>query len=74
MWVQCRGCSRELRDDESRERGYGPVCWRRRNPTPPRRRRRPPRLRPAPVPPASDALPGQTELDLFFHQPSLGSL
>jgi hypothetical protein len=68
-FVECRGCRRELKDDASRARGYGPVCWRRRN-GPTRRRS----IRPAPVPHAPDALPGQTQLDLFFHQPTLDSI
>jgi len=30
-------CGRPLKDPVSRERGYGPVCWRRLHPTPPKR-------------------------------------
>jgi len=33
-----------------------------------------PRLKPAIVPPAPDTIPGQTELALFHHQPTLDSI
>jgi hypothetical protein len=26
--VICKRCHRELKDEESRERGYGLICWR----------------------------------------------
>lgn len=25
--MECAKCGRELKDAKSRERGYGPVCW-----------------------------------------------
>lgn len=25
--MQCQRCGRELKDAKSRERGYGPKCW-----------------------------------------------
>ena len=31
---RCKACGRRLRDPESRRHGYGPVCWRKINPTP----------------------------------------
>jgi hypothetical protein len=67
--LECRACHRALKDDVSRQRGYGPVCWRRRN-APTRRRSR----RPAPVPHAPDIPPGQDALALFEYQPTLWSL
>lgn len=38
MTARCRAerCGRPLHTDESRVRGYGPVCWRRLNPAEPR--------------------------------------
>jgi len=76
QWSQCRSCHRELRDPESRAIGYGPSCAAKRGLTPPKqqRTRSVPRRRPATVPPAPDALPGQTELALFHHQPTLDSI
>ncbi|MGW2384448.1 DUF6011 domain-containing protein [Streptomyces sp. NPDC001658] len=74
-WVKCRDCHRPLRDPESRAIGYGPSCARKHGLTPkPRRHRAAHRPRPATVPPAPDALPGQTAIDLVFHQPTLESL
>lgn len=74
--LKCQGCHRPLKHPTPT--GYGPVCARRLGLTPPTSRRpagRPTRRpRPAAVPPAPDALPGQTELDLYFHQPTLESL
>lgn len=72
---RCRGCGRPLKHPSPS--GYGPVCARKHTPPAPRRHRTPTRRssgRPAPVKPAPDALPGQTELPLYFHQPSLESL
>lgn len=67
----CRGCKRPLK--RPTPTGYGPVCARRRGLT-----KHPRSLkltsRPATVPPAPDALPGQDALPLFFHQPTLESL
>jgi hypothetical protein len=63
---RCRRCHRPL----PRNRGdIGPVCARRE--TGPTRRRS---LRPASVPHAPDALPGQDALALFEYQPTLWSL
>jgi hypothetical protein len=75
-WVECRDCHRPLRDPESRSLGYGPDCARKHGltPTKPRRTSAIPRLKPAPVPPAPDTIPGQTEIPLVFHQPTLESL
>ena len=77
-FTRCRFCPRPLTSEESQRRGYGEKCGRDRGLIPPKGRltrlrpaRRP---KPAPVPPAADALPGQDELPLYFHQPSLGSL
>ena len=73
----CRDCKRPLRSSESQLLGYGPDCARKRGLTPPAARRTAgPRVRrlPAAVPPAPDTLPGQTELDLFYLQPTLDSL
>lgn len=25
--MECAKCGRELKDEKSRQRGYGPVCW-----------------------------------------------
>lgn len=80
-WTRCRFCPRRLTDPESQRRGYGETCGRQRGllppkPRPPKGRRSPAvrRPKPATVPPAADALPGQTALELFHHQPSLESL
>lgn len=76
--MRCRYCPRPLTNEESQRRGYGEKCGRDRGLIPPKHRRpslRPTRRpKPAAVPPAPDALPGQTELDLYFHQPTLESL
>lgn len=77
MWSECRDCKRPLRSEEARRLGYGRDCARKRGLTPPKKPRRlraARRPKPAPVPPAADALPGQEELPLYFHQPSLESL
>ncbi|MEU2755957.1 hypothetical protein [Streptomyces albidoflavus] len=58
----CRDCGRPLR--RLRPSGLGPVC---------ERRRRGPRAT-IPAPRSDDVLPGQTELPLADHQPSLWSL
>ena len=75
-WSRCRFCPRRLTDPESQRRGYGKTCGRRRGLIPPKQRRTRsiPRPRPATVPPAPDALPGQTELALFHHQATLWSI
>ena len=26
-YIRCIRCGRVLKDDESKERGYGPICW-----------------------------------------------
>lgn len=26
-YIRCIRCGRLLKDDESKERGYGPICW-----------------------------------------------
>lgn len=71
--ARCRDCKRRLKNPT--ESGYGPSCARKRGLTQPRRRTAAlPRPRPATVPPAADALPGQTEIPLVFHQPTLESL
>ncbi|MFB8182578.1 hypothetical protein ACFC8N_42645 [Streptomyces sp. NPDC055966] len=72
--LECLGCHRALKRPSPT--GYGPTCARKRGLTPgkPRRSTVGRRSKPAKVPPAADALPGQTELDLFFHQPSLDSI
>lgn len=63
----CRVCGRRLRSQESRTRGAGPVCWRatrtpvHRTPT-------------ADLTTVPEAIPGQTELELTPHQPTLWSL
>ncbi|MFD5031679.1 hypothetical protein ACFWM0_14875 [Streptomyces sp. NPDC058405] len=61
--MTCRVCGRP-RTPESRTRGTGPRCWR--NTQPPVRR--------APTPAEPAAIPGQTELPLLPHQPTLWSL
>ena len=60
--VTCRDCGRVLR--RPRPSGLGPVC---------ERKQRPPRAT-IPAPRPDDVLPGQTELPLADHQPSLWSL
>ncbi|MFB6593962.1 hypothetical protein [Streptomyces diastaticus] len=60
--VTCRDCGRALR--RPRPSGLGPVCE--------RRRRGPRATIPAPRP--DGVLPGQTELPLTDHQPSLWSI
>lgn len=73
MPMECRGCHRRLKNPSPT--GYGPTCARKRGLTPKSRRKRAVRpAKPAIVPPAADAIPGQTALDLFHHQPSLESL
>lgn len=57
--VTCRDCGRALR--RPRPSGLGPAC---------ERNQRPPRATPRP----DEVLPGQTELALTDHQPSLWSL
>lgn len=63
---RCRECHRPLPRNSG---DIGPVCARRL--TGPTRRRS---SRPAPVPHASDALPGQEQIELFYLQPTLESL
>lgn len=71
--LECLGCHRSLKRPSPT--GYGPKCARKRGLTPDKPRRTASRRsKPVKAPPAADALPGQTELDLFFHQPSLDSL
>ena len=68
--LECRGCHRRLKNPSPT--GYGPTCARKRGLT-----TRSPAVRrpkPATVPPAADALPGQTEIPLVFHQPTLESI
>lgn len=78
LWRECRACHRPLQSEASQRLGYGPECAEKHGLKPKKRRPaarpRVRRLKPAPVPPAPDALPGQTELSLFFHQPTLDSL
>lgn len=72
---RCRDCKRVLKNPSPT--GYGPDCARKRGLASPKQRRGTraiPRLKPAPVPPAADELPGQTALDLVFHQPTLKRL
>lgn len=75
-WLRCRDCKRPLRSAEARRTGYGSKCGRKHQP--PRVRSAAKslgrRARAAKVPPAPDALPGQTELDLFHHQATLWSI
>lgn len=61
---RCGLCGRVLADPVSRARGVGPVCFRASG------GRTAPRV---PVPEAGP-IPGQTELPLVEHQPSLWSL
>jgi hypothetical protein len=72
--MECRGCHRRLTNPSPT--GYGPTCARKRGltPTKPRRTRAVRATKPATVPPAPDAITGQTALELFHHQPSLESL
>ncbi len=75
--TSCRFCPRRLTSQESQLRGFGEKCGRDRGLIPPKQRRLAramPRSRPAPVPPAPDTIPGQTEIPLVFHQPTLESL
>ncbi|WP_093931555.1 DUF6011 domain-containing protein [Streptomyces sp. ok210] len=63
--ARCAACKRLLRSRASRARGFGPYCA--------RALRR--RIAPRTPPPAVDPpIPGQTELPLQPHQPSLWSL
>ncbi|GGS96467.1 DUF6011 domain-containing protein [Streptomyces violaceus] len=77
-FTRCRYCPRPLTTEESQRRGYGEKCGRDRGLIPPKRRRtglRPARRpKPAPVPPAPDALPGQDAIPLFYFEPTLDSL
>ncbi|MFF2650563.1 DUF6011 domain-containing protein [Streptomyces sp. NPDC058045] len=59
-------CGRLLHDPVSRVRGLGPVCARRLHGQP--------AARPMPATPSVDRIPGQTELPLIDHQPTLWSL
>ena len=74
--LRCLECKRPLKHPSPS--GYGPDCARKHGLGPPKRRRT--RLRsarrpkPAPVPPAPDALPGQDALPLFHFEPTLWSL
>lgn len=73
--LRCRGCKRAMK--HATPSGYGPECARKRGLLPPKKSRRTRAVRrpkPATVPPAHDAIPGQDELPLFFHQPTLESL
>ena len=78
LWRECRACHRPLQTPESQRLGYGPECAEKHGLKPKKRRPaarpRVRRLKPAPAPPDPDALPGQTEMALFFHQPTLDSL
>lgn len=69
---RCRDCKRPLKHPTAS--GYGPDCARKRGLGPKRRTRAVPRLKPATVPPAPDALPGQDELPLFHYQATLWSI
>ena len=72
---RCADCKRPLKQPSPT--GYGPSCARKRGLIPPKRRRRlrpVRRPKPATVPPAADALPGQEALDLFHLQPTLDSI
>ncbi|MER6092536.1 DUF6011 domain-containing protein [Streptomyces bluensis] len=77
-WLRRRDCDTPLTNPESQRLGYGRSCAEKRGLIPRRRRRRASpavrRPKPATAPAAPDALPGQTELDLYFHQPTLESL
>lgn len=67
--LECRGCRRRLKNPSPT--GYGPTCARKRGLTTPRAVRRP---KPAPVPPAHDAIPGQEALPLVYFEPTLDSI
>lgn len=75
-WTRCRFCKRALRSEQAQRDGFGKKCGQDRGliPPKPRSRRAIPRLKPATVPPAPDTIPGQTAIDLVFHQPTLESL
>lgn len=64
--ARCAACGRPLRRPSPT--GLGPVCARRLNPTPTRR----PAIRTPDTPPGP--IPGQVEIPLQNHQPSLWSL
>lgn len=72
--LECRGCHRRLKNPSPT--GYGPTCARKRGLTPKKVRRtrvvRP--AKPATVPPAPDAIPGQEAIPLFHFEPTLDSL
>lgn len=76
--LECRGCKRAMKHPTPS--GYGPVCAQRRGLTPPKQRR--PRTTPvrqlslATVldQPPPEVIPGQTEIPLSFHQPTLESI
>ena len=72
---RCADCKRPLKQPSPT--GYGPSCARKRGLIPPKRRTRlrpARRPKPAPVPPAPDALPGQDALPLFYFEATLDSL
>ena len=74
---RCKGCGQPLRRPKWQELGYGEKCARDRGllpPKKPRRTRAARRPKPTAVSPAPDAIPGQTALELVFHQPTLESL
>ncbi|MGW9299395.1 DUF6011 domain-containing protein [Streptomyces cyaneofuscatus] len=60
----CRVCGRRLRSAQWRARGIGPVCAR-------RTRQQPAPHIPTPAP--DHHIPGQAELPLVHHQPTLWS-
>ncbi|WP_405794073.1 DUF6011 domain-containing protein [Streptomyces sp. NBC_01506] len=60
-------CGRPLRTEQSRTRGAGPVCWAATRP----RVHRPVAVDITAVP---EPIPGQRELELAPHQPTLWSL
>lgn len=72
--LECRGCHRRLKNPSPT--GYGPTCARKLGLIPPKRRRTRAvrRPKPATVPPAADAIDGQTALDLFYVPVTLDSL
>ena len=63
----CRSCGRLLASEASRARGYGPVCWRALT-------ARTALLVVVPAQTIPDVIPGQVELPLVEHQPTLWSL
>lgn len=74
---RCKGCGQPLRRPKWQELGYGEKCARDRGLLPPKKSRRTRAVRrpkPATVPPAPDAIPGQEALELFHLQPTLDSL